>query len=418
MLAKLMRELNYLELGRVRDTLPNAVACTAYSRAIQILGDLHLLCASQFPSLLSEGSATSFALSLKFSSVAAQESLWAAFDDLWRLSGYPATASEYDCLTMIHRGELWSLDAFAEFLLGLDRIRLGRQFTVPVPPRFGVTLRGDQAPWRRSGELAGSSGETSKLIDSTDAAFAHISRLMDAAIRRGELPKPFSKGRVRVLPFGTLATWAKGPGGQPFEPAKPAHIVPSLELFGGSSAKWDIRPDIDAAAVVARRNDLRNLLARLIEDLGGFNQGIFTFIDLEPPKTLADLDGDRDEVQRIWPWAKVDKETFRGLVARLAFQHAELRAYHDVVEQIENEVFGGEDPLNPALRAQLNAALQQRDAAVEMWTLVSRNLLVYDPRDGCQWPPSLEDEATYARMRQELDLLLLGAHYRRPPHPG
>jgi hypothetical protein len=410
MLARLWREHNGRELDRLRETIPDATAGAAYNRVVTLLRNLNgpMLLAG-LAALRNGLEADGFALIALNNCVANRRIARAYLQRIWRLLAYPVAESEYRALRDIQRSELWPLDAYAESLAELDGTEPGLHSAVKaLLLSLPADLRREYAePWKL-GDPPPHSEAVQEDIRRADEITARIRRLIDAAIKRGELPKPRRRDGELCLPIGTLRDWGEDTTAETFEPYGPEYHIPSLELFGGSCATWEIHPDNGAEAVRTRRQEMRNVFASIVAEAGPLADDELAGVDLEPTKTLAERERSREDVQRIWPWATVERDAFRGLGARTAIRRAELRAYTDVLEHVQNEDFGGEDPLAPEARPFLDAAWASARNVDEIWRDIAEPLAPHRPEDVGPWPPPLYDEAYYVSTRLGLEQMFRG----------
>jgi hypothetical protein len=405
MLARHWREHNGRELDRLRETIPDATAGAAYNRVVTLLRNLNgpMLLAG-LAALRNGLEADGFALIALYGCVAARRTAHAHLHRMWRLLAYPVTEREYRTLRDMQRSELWPLDAYAESLAEFDGTEPGLHSAVAALLQgLPEHLRREYAePWKL-GDPPPTPEAVQDDIRRADEITARIRRLIDAAIKRGELPKPRREDDERCLSIGTLTDWGEGTTTETFEPYGPEYHVPALELFGGSCATWEIHPDNDAAVVRTQRKEMRDVLASIVAEAAPLADEELAGLTLEPPQTRAEQERARDDVQRIWPWATVEREAFRGLAARTAIRRAELHAYTDVLEHVQNEDFGGEDPLAPEARPFVDAAWESARSVDELWRDIAESLAPHRPEDDRPWPPTLDDEAYYASIRPGLE---------------
>lgn len=96
-----------------------------------------------------------------------------------------------------------------------------------------------------------------------------------------------------------------------------------------------------------------------------------------------------------------EAEILRGLAAQDAEKRAELRVFTDVLRDVQAEVFGDEDPLDPDLRALLVAAEETAGWTGDIWREILTNMTPVERSE--TWPPMLEDSAYYEVMRPKYE---------------
>jgi len=197
-----------------------------------------------------------------------------------------------------------------------------------------------------------------------------------AAIKRGELPKAKSAPNDATeavpgdiwLPAGALTDWAEGTTAQTYQPLGPGYAVPALgALLGGDFAGWDIRPDSDAPAVRERRQRICDafLTVRTIP-----KEDRMRAPSIDPPLTAKE----RERARKLADERSEAFDYFRPLAIialHIATTHATHRAqFQDVataIETIRRDDFGGEDPLWPEVRDQLEMAETEAERFAETW---------------------------------------------------
>jgi len=194
-----------------------------------------------------------------------------------------------------------------------------------------------------------------------------------------------------------LSDWAAGTTAETYRPFGPGFAIPALELFPSPGMNYEILPDAEADRVRARRARLRDALLPLgwmhlgipAEDLGA--------LSFDPPNTIRERDEARHAVERIWSRSDDVRESLRAVAAQFASKTAEFRVLTDVLETLQREAFGGEDPLDPDIRALVEQTRETARWAEELWAVFLDDLAPHD--DGEPWPPALDDGAYYAELR-------------------
>ena len=400
LLARLWREHDAAELDRLRQTIPDAAAGAAYNRAVALLRNLNGATFLAALAAMRNGFELDiFTLMHLYERVADRRNDRANLHRVWGLLGYPVTRTEYRTFVELERSEPYPLDAYAEILADFDGTEPG------LHPDVAALLRGlppdlvrDRLP---NDHKLGDPIPPDELAEDTRQAAeitARVRHVNDAAVRRGELPKPRRRKGEPCLPVGTLSDWGEGTTPETFEPFGPSYRVPMLELVGGGSAEWDTRPDEEADAVRARRRKLLDVLGGIVRDAGHVTEDDLDRLTLDPPLSGAARERSLAERDRIWPWATVERDEFRAWAARFGARRAELRAYTDALEMFQAEDFGGEDPLAPEARPFLERARDSARDAETIWDRVAEQLKPIG--DDEPWPPSLDNDAYYAETRQ------------------
>ncbi len=264
---------------------------------------------------------------------------WLTTWHVWKLVGYPVTATEYAHVVEMDKARPEPLGAFALHLW---------EMTADEAEQAG--RRPDLVDWLRSTEDT-----------DDDAGEAQAAALIGAAIQRGALPTPTPSEEGLALPWGACRAWLM-PGRTEHEPYGPEWHIPLVEALGGTWAKWEIHPDSEQEAVRARRDLLAATLASVAAlDLAALPGSI------HPPASLDDQAAQQAAIQAAWPWKD---DVWRGRAASIAAQQAgnlaQWRAVLTVLEESRIEDFAGEDPIPEGLRAKLDAveAAMDRVAAV------------------------------------------------------
>lgn len=410
LLAKLWREHDTRELNRLRRTIPDDEAGRAYNRAVRIIRQLH---GSTGPTLLALTTGIDLDLwrLLHCYDVAADRCRARALCHLlWKLLGYPATEAEHRSLVAIERDEPLPLDAYAELLADRDGDEAGLHPAVAALLRsLPDDLARLQVPDDRPPGEPPPEEEWREDVRRAEEIARRLRRVIDAAVERGELPKPRRTAEGLGLAWGVLHDWGEGTTEATYRPFPPAYHVPGLELLEGGAASWDVRPDEEADEIKARRAELLKTLARIVADAWGVEGLDLGAVTLEPPASPAERERAVEDIAGSAPW-RIDgvRDDVRWLTAQHAGRRAELRAYRDVIDQFRQAVFGGEDPLDPLLRALLDDAWATEERFEQAWTAATDWMKPYSVEEDQDWPPPFEDEDRYADARPHLEEHLRG----------
>jgi hypothetical protein len=186
-----------------------------------------------------------------------------------------------------------------------------------------------------------------------------------------------------MLPCGALLDWLR-PGNRVWSPEPVETYVPAVRVLGGMLVTWEVRPDDEAAIVNWRRTHLVQQLAALA--------GMAEPPEPNPPTTMADYTAARSAATSS-DEAELERRARERLLAT-ASSHAVtrglLRTWLNVLLTLEEEEFGGADPLFPEFRALLEDAEAVVQKFEELWHeagLTLSVLLDLDP-----WP-SIPDRA-------------------------
>lgn len=388
LMARLARAHDTAEMNRLCDATPPAQAA-AYNRALALLRVLNGK-VPDWVTILHLGMERD---RLRLQHVVAEGAhRWltrSRLGDAWALVGYPVTEGEYRTLVGLERAEPEPLGAYAEHLAECDGTEPGLNPAVAdllrgLPPDLArLTVPDDHPPGAPFPPE-----ELAEDVRRADAIAARLRRLMDAAIRRGELPKPTRKGGEPCLPAGALSDWGKGTTPATFEPFGPGYHVPALgELFGGDLADWDVRPDAEADAVRGRRRELRAVFLSLA---GAYGERREAAPALDPPATAAEQRRQRTlaaRLSRAWH----GRDDLAGLALAAAQAHAghrgQFEALAAAVEAIRQGDFGGEDPLWPEVRVALDGALAEAARFRDAWQGANETPLRLGLREASGLPP-------------------------------
>lgn len=367
MQAKLAREHKPAEMERLRNATPPEQA-EAYNRALALLRVLNgqVLDWIMLYRVSMERDHTAFDMAL-----AENIHTWLHHNqrrNVWKLFAYPITESEHRAIGRVVRAELTPLDEEIERFWEMPPDRPG------LRPELAAILR--ERP--EDGDEAGE-----------DAAWAKFCGAFAAAIERGELktkPRPKdANGEDDGEPWltiGALSDWALGKAAQDFDPDSPAYSVPAVdELFAGSMyAKWEIHPDSDAEAVKARREELRTVLL----DFANVPPAEWDrFPSFEPPLTVKALQKARELAATLnEAWIKPDRtgKAAVGIALSHAANRAMLEELAQAIDTITRDEFGGEDPLFPEIRAQLEAAQKEAASFADAWQTANETTMRHDLR--------------------------------------
>jgi hypothetical protein len=387
LLARFFREDNQRELDRLRDTIPHATAGAAYNTAIRILRQLH---GATMPMLLYVKTGIDldlWRLLHCYDLAADRQRARMRCHDLWELLGYPVTANEYHTLLEIERSQPMSLDDYAGFIADT--------FDADWPGELHPAI----ATWLRDVP-----GETPD-----DEALRQVRALLDAAIERGELPTPEQTNDGPALSWGVLHDWCEQTTPESYRPYPPAFHVPAVELLWCDSAEWDIRPDQEAAVVKARRGALLTTFTGTLDDGGTIDADELAKLTLEPPSTFEEQERAAEAVSELAPWSiRCVRDDIRTVAQGHAIRRAEVRAYVEAIDRLQRYEFGGEDPLDPLMRALITDTQATEERFEEAWAAVTAATTPWALDEDQGWPPPFEDEAYLERLRPDVERHLRG----------
>jgi len=381
LLARHWRAGDGPELARLRRSVPDERARQAYEEALTLIRGLN---------------GTFFLGGMMLTKVGFERDVFAAevlcgperqralaclgLRDLWTLVAYPVTEAEYRLLAELERAESIDVDDYAETLWATTTLDGSDRLRAELGAITGAYREGMGEP------------EQEGRWDAFRACFA-------GAIERGELPTPEHKvnDEGRSLPRGLLSDWAEGTTAETYRPAGPGFAIPALELFPSPGMSYEILPDTEVDRVRARRAQLRDALL----PVGWMHLGIpreqLETLNFDPPRNIRERDEARHAVERIWPRADEVRAGLRSVAAQFAGKRAEFRVLTDVLGTLQREVFGGEDPLDPDIRALVEQTCETARWAEELWAVFLDDLAPHD--DAEPWPPALDDGGYYDEFR-------------------
>jgi len=392
LLARFWRDGEKTELDRLRESIPDGPAGQAYNEALAILRSLNGALFLYGVMLIKVGFERDIFAAWMAKRAADQYSdhvpiLW----DMWKLVPYPVTESEYRAIVNRERGKLTPVSEYASELWenGMpDAI-------AELRPELAAIMR----EYREDMEEA----VTDALWDRFNACFAD-------AMKRGELPKgkPAPKNTTSTvdpdepwLPAGVLKDWAKGTTSETYKPHGPGFTIPGLELLQAQWAEYDIQPDAKIEAVKERRAKLRSVLIGIGLHQLRIPKDQLEPLSFDPPKSAEEWQKAHDYVQGIWPYPVEERETFRSLAAQYAGKKAELRVYTDVLAMFQEEIFGGEDPLDTHGRELLEQAWAAARWAEETWPVLLDSAAPLGESE--PWPPPLDNDEYYAVLYPQME---------------
>jgi hypothetical protein len=379
LVARFVREDNVPGLRPVRDSLPSEAACTAYNRALHIAADMppHLLLCTE---VLQRGMEQARArLAAVLVPRLQQRRVLLHLNDLWILcGGYPVTQGEYQSIITQEREELRPLDELAGYIAeaycGDD--------AATVCPAVAAWLDAD-APDDETAE----------------EAQAAVRALLDAAIAAGELPAPVQTPKGPALPRGAFTDWLHQREPAAHEPYPPEWHVAAVYVLRGLFCRWDVRPDEEAEQVRRRRAEM----VRTLAGLTGLSAEQIPPAD--PPASRDEWERQRAAVEAAWPWTPTADETAE--VQDTATFYSDIRretlALLAAVETVQREEFGGEDPLQPRIRAALEDLRTAEQSMTAGW---GDGAGLYRYRE--DWPalPTPDHERLQDRQTEFVELLV------------
>ncbi|MBI4302172.1 MAG: hypothetical protein HY664_06170 [Chloroflexi bacterium] len=356
LMARLCREENEAEMARIRDSVPWEHT-KAYNRAVHVLARLVNPGALLVELVLKSAECDMLLLNNLLSLRYEQQSRRYALHEFWQLLGYPITESEYRALIETERGQLELLDDFARYITDTFSVDDAGEVCPPV------------ATWL--GEVPEDTGD--------DEALRQVRAIIDGAVEGGELPQPKSM-RKPALPWGTLSNWLHRKDATACEPYPPDYYVPALEFLGALMARWDVRPDSEAAAVNARRDEIVNVLAYVA------GLSLERGLDPRPHKSEAQRRRALKKMEPMNPWLPYNQtvEAMQALGRRHGHLRNHLQVLNEVLEAIRREDFGGEDPLLPVVRSLLAQAQKELEDFAEWWQLAGERFGM--AASGDKWP--------------------------------
>jgi hypothetical protein len=244
-----------------------------------------------------------------------------------------------------------------------------------------------------------------------DEALRQVRALLEAAIERGEVPTPEQTNDGPVLSWGVLHDWCERTTPESYRPYPPAFHVPALELLWGDDAEWDIHPDHEAAVVKARRDALMATFRGILQDASTIDAEDLVKLTLEPPSTFEEQERAAEPVGDLAPWSiRRVRDDIRTISAGHAIRRAEVQAYVEAIDRFQRDEFGGEDPLDPLMRALLTDTLATEQRFEQTWTAVTDAITPYALEEDQDWPPPLENEAYFCEIAPAVEAHLRGEH--------
>jgi hypothetical protein len=102
------------------------------------------------------------------------------------------------------------------------------------------------------------------------------------------------------------------------------------------------------------------------------------------------------------------RDDIRHITAGHAIRRAEVRAYVEAIDRLQQDEFGGEDPLDPLMRALITDTQATEQRFEETWTAVTAAITSHGLEEDQGWPPPFEDEAYLERLRPDVERHLRG----------
>lgn len=363
MQARLARERNPQEMNRFGRAVPDKYTAH-YNEGLRLLRVINGTVPDWF---------TSFHLGMERDRLRFQHATslaaysWlarSAMYDIWEIVSYPVTESEYRALVKLKRSDLYPLEDFADLEIWHGGDKLHPELATLNAPVDEM----EQEAWD-----ALSDTEKHAYFERFNAGVVAAAK---DAIKRGELPTPSRKPKAEKaglwFPYGALHDWAKGTTEESFELPAPAFTVPIIGVFDDQvTAAWDVRPDSEANAVKARRAQTRDVfLAQLrlvIPQEEGENLPSF-----EPPLTLKERERTAKEAEH---WGDIVLWSAERNAAEMALDAAKTHAEHRnqfedllaALKIVQDEDFGGEDPVITEYRALWERTEEEADRFVSQW---------------------------------------------------
>lgn len=390
LLARLWREKNGAELDRLREAIPDDRAGKGYNQALAALRGLN----SAFVVYQLIGLRTGFdrdyfavhALTLGAHMEDAARDVLMSVSELFT---YPMTQSERAAIVKRERATLFAVDDWADLIWGEEGLR----------PELQALMTEFYEPYTHT--------EMSKeeRLDIERRYTARVVEEVRAAIARGELPKPrkapqdatiHADADTLWLPHGALTDWATGTTEATY-PVTAGDAAPILGFFTWSSMPCEVFPDNDAERVRAKRAKLRDVLLRIARYDLHIPQDKLDKLSVEPARSEREWTRASDYEAKLWQASDdhmTKPEPFRAVMQTFAERQATLRVLTDIIETLQAEIFGGEDPLDTRARELLDSA---REAAKQAGDALSvyRKL----PTDSAEPWPEPDNEAVYAHLR-------------------
>lgn len=398
LLARYWREHNKAELDRLRESIPDDRAGKAYNEALAALRGLN----SAFVVYQLIGLRTGFdrdffafnTLSIRaHQEDAAREVLMSLSD----LLSYPMTQSEYAAAVKRARETVLAVDDWADFIWGEEGLR----------PELQALMTEYHDPYSHN---TMSQEEREALLT---RYYARVSEEVRAAIDRGELPKSRKAPKDATipadadtiwLPDGALSDWAKGTTEATY-PVTAGDVSPVLGFFTCSTMPCEVFPDSESERVRARRTKLRDVLIRIGRHSLNIPKDILDSLNLEPVRNEREWKRATDYEAKLWKSSntKLDRphEAIRSIMRQFAERKATLRVLTDIIETLQAEIFGDEDPLDERTRELLANAWEGIEAPEQLLTIYQRMPLA--PGVTEPWP-SLDDATLMpAQLRSQYE---------------
>jgi len=202
------------------------------------------------------------------------------------------------------------------------------------------------------------------------------------------------------VPWGPFTDWLYHRDSGAYTPAGPNHHVAAVYLLAGLFARWDVRPDAEQAAVTRRRAELVGALAGLADLPPTLRPSP------HPPASLADRAREQGQVEAAWPWQPGPDEDARAVALSYLYGSVrrEIHALADAVATVQRDIFGGEDPLHPRVRASL-AGLLEADALTRAWWDAIAAAPLWSDEHPWPAPATYDEPETAARVAEFLQAL-------------
>lgn len=398
LLAKFYRENKPAEADRLRRSIPTDSAGEAYNRALAILGGLNgarLL--GGLENLTTGFELDGFALVAAYQKAVAPFLTRGTIAKATRLLSYPITPEEYEALRQLQLDTLKTLDD--DLIVDLLDTANPKKVATHNPALAEIT-----AEWNRAED------EEEAFWDDL---MARTLDLIRGAIEAGDLPRATDGEGRPAVPAGALAAWVDGKRPEEIEPYPPSMYVPAIEMLASFSLDWEIS-QAGAEAVAARRREIVETLGSILVEEKLLTAEQLAAMSPDPILDPDELEAASTAMETFWPW-RVRADDYRLLVdsaARFAQRQAERRAYLDVLREIEEEVFGGENPLDPEVDTFLQRVEEQEARTAGIWEQIVEGLAGRMEMAGHDWPPAPETSGFYDAMHDTLRKLLIEAPVR------
>lgn len=378
MQAKLARERNPQEMNRFGRAVPDKHTAH-YNEGLRLLRVIHGTVPDWFMAFHLGMERDRFRFQAATSHAAFSWLARSAIYDVWKIVLFPVTESEYRALVELERSELHPLEDFADVKLwDAEAAKLRPELAALTAPVAEM----EQETWDALSDAEKETYEARFVAGVVTAA--------KEAVKRGDLPKPKRKPKDESeqsldgihyigtsssslwFPYGALHDWAFGTTAENFEPMPAAYAVPILHVLDDRwEATWDIRPDSEAEAVKERRATIREVFLELLRVVIPKEEHE-SFPSFEPPLTLKERERAYKEAERLgevvlWSSERVAAE----MALDAAKTHAEHRIqFEDLLEAlkiVQDEDFGGEDPVFPEYRALWERTREESSRFVAQW---------------------------------------------------